>query len=248
MWNKLNIIIPLSGEGSRFKEAGFTVSKPLVPVLGRPMIQVVLDNLNLPGRFVFIIREDAPDKDEIERVLVANRPDCTVLYTDGLTQGAACTCLIAKQLIDNSQKLVIVNGDQIMRWNPNDFYEWVKSNPQIDGALCTFLSDSPKNSYAKVEGWKITEVREKDPFSYFATTGLHYFARGSDFVWAAEEMIRKGLKVNGEYYVCPTYQQLIAAGKLIVPYHINVHYPIGTPEDLAHFEQTYGKFISFESR
>ena len=41
----MNIIIPIGGKGERFYKQGYTEPKPLIDILGKPMILHVLDNL-----------------------------------------------------------------------------------------------------------------------------------------------------------------------------------------------------------
>lgn len=234
----LNILIPMAGGGSRFAAAGYTFPKPLIDVDGKPMIQVVVDNLNMRGNYIFIVQKEHYEKYNLNYVLPLIAPNCKIIQTDGITEGAACTTLLAKEFINNNSPLVIANSDQYVNWNSSEFmYSMV--GDAIDGGILTFNSTHPKWSYAKVDenGW-VTEVAEKKPISNLATVGIYYWARGSDYVKYAEQMIDKNIRVNNEFYVCPVYNEAIADGKRIKTYNAKKMWGIGTPEDLQEFMRT----------
>lgn len=229
----MQILIPMAGAGSRFVEAGFTDPKPLIDVNGLPMIQQVIYNLGLDYDYIFIAQQSTLDqyRDRLEEVASVAK-SARFLSVNGLTRGAAETCLLAKDYLDLDSPLMIANCDQIMEWDSNNFYKWFNSKPS-DGAIITFNSDSNKNSYVLLDdnGW-VTEAREKIVISNLATTGVYVWRKASDFIWAAEEMITNDIRHSGEFYVCPVYNQNILRGQHILTYHINKHWPIGTPEDL----------------
>lgn len=227
----MNILIPLAGKGQRFKDVGYNLPKPLIEFNGKIMIENVLDNLDLPGNYHFIILKEHDEKYGLKNILKSIKEECKVIEIEKVTCGQACSCLLAKEFINNETPLLIANSDQIMDWSPADFILFIK--PNYDGIIFTFTDNGKNNSYVKLNAdGDVIEVAEKRVISNIATCGVYYFKRGSDFVDATEKMIRDGKKVNNEYYVCPTYAELIRDGKKIVPYNINGHYPIGTPEDL----------------
>lgn len=227
----MNILIPMAGGGTRFQRAGFTDSKPLIDVLGLPMIVRVIDNIGNLGKFVFILRKDAHDCDRLTALLKAIKPDCVIVYTDHLTRGAAETCLLAKEhIIDDS--LLIANCDQIQDWSPSIFKKFVDSNDN-DGVIVTFRSTDKNNSYAEITGTRrVIRVAEKQVISIHATTGVYFWRSGREFVRDAESMISKNITTNNEFYVCPVYNETIANGGKIDAFWIDKHWPIGTPEDL----------------
>ena len=209
---KMNVLIPMAGAGSRFAQAGYTFPKPLIEVNGKPMIQVVVDNLNVDAHFIFIVQKEHYDKYNLQSVLNLIAPGCDIVQVDGLTEGAACTTLLAKQFINNDEPLLMANSDQFVEWNSNEcLYAFTADT--IDGGIVTFQSTHPKWSYAKLgpEGF-VTEVAEKKPISDIATVGVYYWKRGSDYVKYAEQMIDKNVRVNNEFYVCPVFNEAIADG------------------------------------
>lgn len=241
----MNILIPMAGRGTRFRELGYTVPKPLIPVHGLPMIQRVVENMSVAGaRYIFVIQEQHIREYQVDKLLSSILRNPTIISNDFVTEGAACTCLLAKEHINNNEPLMIANADQIMDWDSAHFLEFVERNP-ADGIIFTFYDTSPKNSYARVNSaGVVTEVAEKVVISEHATTGVYWYKSGRDFVEAAESMIAKNLRVNNEFYVCPVYNEMIGKGKKIIIYPIRKHHPIGTPEDLAKYVGNYGTLSS----
>tara|TARA_Y100000996_G_scaffold398329_1_gene366272 strand:- start:778 stop:2151 length:1374 start_codon:yes stop_codon:yes gene_type:complete len=237
----LNVLIPMAGRGSRFADKGYVFPKPLIEVKGKPMIQLVIENLNIDANYIFIVLQEHIDKYNIDQMLKLIKPNCQIVVTDGITEGAACTTLLAKDLINNDKPLIIANSDQYIEWNPREIiYSFMNKN--IDGGILTFSSTHPKWSYAKVneEGY-VTEVAEKKPISDHATVGLYFWKSGKDYVNSAEDMISKNIRVNGEFYVCPVYNEAIAKNKNIIIKEIEKMWGIGTPEDLENFMRDYFK-------
>ena len=231
----LNVLIPMAGAGSRFQQAGYTFPKPLIEVRGKPMIQIVVENLNVDANFIFIAQREHRQKYNLDSMLQLITPGCRVVEVDSLTQGAACTTLLARDNINNDSPLIIANSDQFVEWNSNDFF--YKMNEQnVDGGIVTFKSTYPKWSFAKIdESNFVTEVAEKRPISTLATVGIYFWKHGKDYVKYAEQMIEKNIRVNNEFYVCPVFNEAIADGKKFKTYNINKMWGLGTPEDLDIF-------------
>lgn len=230
--NSLNILIPMAGAGSRFEKAGYTFPKPLIDVNGKPMIQVVVDNINISANYIFIVQKSHREKYNLDTLLKMIAPECSIIETDGLTEGAACTALLARNLINNDSPLFFANSDQFVEWNSSEFmYSMQESG--VDGGIVTFQSTHPKWSFAKLgnDGF-VSEVAEKNPISDMATVGFYYWKKGSDFVKYAEKMIDENIRVNDEFYVCPVFNQAIADNKKIKTYNIENMWGLGTPEDL----------------
>ena len=166
-------------------------------------------------------------------------PNCTIVEVDGLTEGAACTALMAKEFINNDNPLFFANSDQFVEWDSNEFmYKMQETN--VDGGIVTFESTHPKWSFAKTndDGYVI-EVAEKNPISNMATVGFYYWKLGSDFVKYAENMINKEIRVNNEFYVCPVFNEAINDGKKIITFNVKKMWGIGIPEDLEYFIKNY---------
>lgn len=232
---KLNVLIPMAGAGKRFAEAGFTFPKPLIEVNGKPMIQVIVENLNMEANFIFIVQEEHYNKFALEYLLNLIAPNCKIVRINGITEGAAVTTLKAKEFIDNDNPLLIANSDQVVEGNSNEWmYSFVAD--EVDGGILTFKSTHPKWSFAKTdENGLVTEVAEKKPISDNATVGIYYWKKGSDYVKYAEQMIAKDIRTNGEFYVCPVFNEAIEDKKKIKVYNVPKMWGIGTPEDLERY-------------
>ena len=232
---KMNILIPMAGEGSRFAAQGFDKPKPLIDVDGMPMIQTVVESLNLDGRYIFLVRKEHIDKYNVDVFLKTITSNCEIVVVDSLTEGAACTALLAEDLINNDENLVIVNSDQYIVWNSTKFM-YAANEKNVAGSILTFQADHPKWSYAKTnENGFVTEVAEKKVISNNATVGLYYWSKGSDFVKYAKQMIEKDIRVNNEFYICPVYNEAIKDNKKISTYNVDEMWGLGTPEDLEFY-------------
>jgi HAD superfamily hydrolase (TIGR01509 family) len=239
--NKLNVLIPMAGAGSRFQQAGYTFPKPLIDVKGKPMIQTVVENLNVEANFIFVVQKEHREKYNLDALLNLITPNCKIVEVNSLTEGAACTTLLAKEHINNDAPLLMANSDQFAEWDSNEFmYKMVEQN--VDAGILSFKSTHPKWSFAKVnEFGYVTEVAEKKPISDIATVGIYYWAKGSDYVKYAEQMISKNIRVNNEFYVCPVFNEAIKDNKKIKTFNIEKMWGLGTPEDLNHYLKNYGK-------
>ena len=235
----MNVLIPMAGAGSRFEKAGYTFPKPLIDVQGKPMIQFVVDNINVDSRHIFIVQKSHYEKYNLENTLNAIVKNCEIIQVDGITEGAACTTLLAKELINNDEPLLMANSDQFVEWDSNKFmYSMIGDT--IDAGILTFESTHPKWSYAKLDdSGFVSEVAEKNPISNLATVGIYYWNKGSDYVKYAEQMIKKDIRVNNEFYVCPVFNEAIQDGKKVKTYDIQKMWGLGTPEDLDVFNSNY---------
>lgn len=245
----MNIIIPMAGEGRRFKEAGYANLKPFIEINHKPMIRWVLENINLYGdnyKYIFICNIGYCQKlDEILSNYFYHYPNSyKIIPIHNITEGAACTVLLSELYIDNEEELLIVNSDQLVLEKHNIIAkeEWCYSGlnhfrkMNADGGIFCFWNDNPKWSYCRISNGKINQTIEKEVVSNFATTGSGYwFKRGKDFVSAAKRMINKNDRSKGEFYVVPAYNYLISDDKVIIPYFINNLVGLGTPEDLEIF-------------
>ena len=232
---KMNVLIPMAGAGSRFQQAGYTFPKPLIDVNGKPMIQVIVDNLNIDANYIFVVQKEHRQRYNLDTLLNLITTGCKIVEVDGITEGAACTTLLAKQYIDNDAPLVMANSDQFIEWDSNEFmYKMIEQ--KVDGGIVTFQATHPKWSFAKIDEYGyVTEVAEKNPISDIATVGVYYWAKGSDYVKYAEQMINKNIRVNNEFYVCPVFNEAIGDNKKIKTFNIEKMWGLGTPEDLKYY-------------
>jgi dTDP-glucose pyrophosphorylase len=242
----MNILIPMAGAGKRFQDAGYKKPKPLIDVFGQPMIERVLNSLSdsrVETNFIFVAQQD-----HLKLGLSDYLNDKgTVIAIDGMTEGAACTTLLAQEHIDNDSELIIANCDQYMQW---DFCDFTTYCQLFDGCLATFNSTNPHHSYARAVHRRVVEVAEKIVISDKASAGIYYFKRGSDYVHAAIQMIDKNIRTNNEFYICPVYNELLEDNRNISIYEIDAYgkHMLGTPEELAVFvEKVTNKEITLDN-
>jgi len=233
----VKILIPMAGEGSRFIKEGYTFPKPLIDVDGKPMIQAVVENLDFNNEYIFLVRKEHIEKyeglvDTLDRITNGR---FQIVKVDSLTEGAACTALLAEEHIDNDEDLLIANSDQIIDYSSQNF-RMLKALSKCSGIVFTFNAVHPKWSFIKTNSRGFaTEVAEKRPISDIATCGIYWYRKGSDFVKYAKQMIEKNIRVNNEFYIAPVYNELIRDGKDLIPFYVHEMWGIGTPEDLRRY-------------
>lgn len=231
----MNVLIPMAGMGSRFINSGFTFPKPLISIGDKPMIQLAVENLNVSANFIFVVRKDHYETYNLASMLKIIAPGCEIILTDGVTEGACCSTLLAEKYINNNDPLLIANSDQFVEWESGAFFHAMNA-PNIDGSILTFESTHPKWSYIRLDAHgNVSMLREKEVISNQATVGIYYWARGKDYVHYAKQMIKKNIRINNEFYVAPVYNEAIADGLKIKAYAVDKMWGLGTPEDLQHF-------------
>jgi dTDP-glucose pyrophosphorylase len=209
----MNILLLMSGGGDAFREAGYPYPKNLVEIDGLPLVQRVVENLSLlqesQNHLIALVQKEENRRYHTGEVLGLLAKGCTVLEVPAPTAGAACSALLAVEHIDNDEPLVIFNGDQVIDVDLRPLIgQFVERD--LDGGIIVFQAVHPRWSYVRCndEGFVI-ETAEKRPISNLATAGIYYFKRGADFVTAAKEMIRKDAAVEGNFFVCPSYNEMI---------------------------------------
>jgi HAD superfamily hydrolase (TIGR01509 family) len=240
---QMNVLIPMAGNGSRFQKEGYQDIKPLIKVRDNiPMIQVVIRNLNIAANHVFIAQSPHIEKYCLKTwlPLIVGYPT-KVIEVAAVTEGAACTTLLAIDFINNDQPLLIANSDQFVEFDTNAFL-YRMMNLEIDGGILCFEIDNqdPKWSYAEMEGGYVKHVYEKKPVGNFATVGIYFWKKGSDYVKYAQQMMQDPQnKINNEFYVAPVYNFAIADHKKIVKFDVKKMWGLGIPDDLKYFQENY---------
>lgn len=227
----INILVPMAGVGKRFRDAGYRDPKPFIPVAGVPMVKRVLDNLrtpDVPNRVILV----SPAYEGYD--LPLNDDDLWVEVRHP-TRGAVETCLLAERHFDNDEPLLVANCDQLFQVAIIDF---LAAMGRFDAGIMVFNSTNPHHSYARLDGDRVVEVREKRVISDNALLGVYYFACGSDFASACKWAIETNETTGGEFYIAPSLNYLLGMGLLVGAYEVDVHrkHILGTPEELRIFE------------
>jgi NDP-sugar pyrophosphorylase family protein len=231
----LNILIPMAGKGSRFENSGYTLPKPLIPIEGKTMIENAVDSLGIQGNFIFVTQKSHALKEKLESIYEG----CVVLEIDYITDGPACTALLVKDLINNDDPLLITNCDQIMWWDDRNFKNFIE-NYLHDGFVVTYTETTNKNSYVELDRYGMAKrIVEKEVISDVSLNGIHFWKKGKYFIESSEKMIQNNERYNNEFYIGPSYNELIKSGKKIGIFHIpNLqHNAVGTPEDLIKYTE-----------
>jgi len=238
--NKINVVIPMAGLGSRFSSGGYAKPKPFIDVMGEPMIVRVLNNLAIPNAFYYLIAREEHLIQEAELVKkIEEQYPVKFIGIGQLTEGTVCTVLFARQYIYNDIPLLIANSDQIIDADINKFInDSIKRD--LDGSILTFIDEeqNPKWSFAEVDSnGFVVRVKEKEAISNIATVGIYLFTRGKDFVNGSIDMIINNDRVNNEFYTCPVYNYLVKTNKKIGVFNIELSemHGIGTPVDLESY-------------
>lgn len=237
----LNILIPMAGRGSRFLNAGYIKPKPLIDVNGKPMIQLVIENIRpkREHRFIFVVQNEHIQDYKVDKLLKNLCPTCEIVVIDGITDGAACSSLKAITYINNKDPLMIANSDQWINISIDDYLEMWDVN-KSEGFIMTMYSSDPKWSYIKFDpSGIIIDIVEKVVVSNQATVGIYNFSRGDIFCQFAAQMIDEKNMSKGEYYVAPVYKYMLNNNANIGLFNIDRAsrnmYGLGTPEDLDYF-------------
>ncbi len=235
----LNIIIPMAGEGKRLDM--YDKPKLLIDINGKTMMQRAIECVtpSCPHRFIFVVRQEHIDKYEIDKLLFKISPDCIIISVNKNTDGQADSLLGAEKYIDNDDELIQSNCDHYCDIDFDDFVS--KCRDKIsDGTIMTFYSTDPKYSFSRIgsNGW-IAETAEKKCIGPY-TNAIIYYKHGKDCVRGIKTMIEKGVKVNGEYYVNPSINELILEGRKFKVYNITStkFYCFGDKETLEKFKKT----------
>ena len=234
----VSFIIPMAGRGSRFADVGVTTPKPMIDVMGRPMYAWSTESLplELASKLIFVCLKEHLDAcglgEDIKQRYGKFNP--VVIPLDHVTEGQACTVLLAERHIDNDDHLVIYNADT---WCRTQLGTTLKALPEtVAGLLGVFRAAGDRWSFARTdESGRVVETAEKKRISDLACTGLYHFSHGRDFVRYAHQMIDENDRTKGEFYVAPVYNRMIADGLWIGVDVADEAAALGTPQDLELF-------------
>lgn len=236
----LTVLIPMAGQGSRFKSGGYDTPKPLIEVAGQTLAERSIKTLGLPNaHYVFITRSfDKPeDNEKLTEIFTNNCKTFTEVRVDSNHLGAAHSALYAEKYIDSDSELIITNCDQSLRWDPDKFLNEVYDN-DWDGAVVLFKSNNPQNSFVRLQGNLVTEIEEKKAISDDALIGVHYWKNASDFFDSGRKLINTYQNLGyKEPYISISYKHLLN-DKKILGYHLTDderYYSLGTPQDINNY-------------
>ena len=241
-------LIPMAGKGSRFREYGYRVAKPLIQINGRPMIFRILNSMPEQDQWIFLPRQKDLDRHPIKKALLSFSENSIILGVKGYTSGQAATCLLAEDMIDDNSELIIASSDYEHRYNP-ELWQAIIQNPEIDGAIWTYRSGSmvlkTPEMFAycelKSDGFSVSRVVEKSTISDKPNldplvVGTFWFRHAGDFKLAANNLIDNDIRINGEHYIGTSINYLLKNGKKFVIFDISQWISFGNPLELQILE------------
>jgi len=245
----MNLIIPIASNSKFFSIEEYGYPKPLIEIMGKPMIQHVIENLTQNTHFkkiIFIVKQDECDKyhlDNTLNLLSPIKPEIIKLRSD--TQGALCSVLLAVEHINHAEPLVIANADQIFDGGIQVQLKQFASS-DLDAACLSFNSVHPRWSYVRVDHKNmVVETAEKRPISKHAIAGLYMYKKGSDFVKYGMDSIKHGSSVDGKYFISPVFNEFILASKRVGYFEVSNegYHTFYSPQKIEEYESHYGRGI-----
>lgn len=255
--NRVNVLIPMAGAGKRFADAGYSISKPSIPTYDRrsgeliPM--VVCATKDLPavspdGSNVIYVARDFHKSQGVEDDIKMFYPRASFISVDHLTEGQACTCLLANDYINNDSELLIAGCDNGMEYN-SELYE--KTKKTADMLVFTYRHNEAVLENPNAYGWmivgdnnEIVDVSIKksiseNPMNDHAVVATFWFRKGSIFVEAANKMIKENDRINGEFYVDQVVKHVIQLGYTAKVFEIDRYICWGTPREYEQYQNTF---------
>jgi len=234
----MKLILPMAGNGQRFFDAGYDLPKPLIDIKGKPMFARVIENLWVNNaELTCIVRQDHVNDYEIDKRILEHYPDANIIIIPGTTEGAACTVRLATNVL-GGEPMIVANCDQLMRWDPKEFYEKIDTNLYPGGLIPVFTPNhnEPKHSYCEVDKYgNLLQLKEKEIISDIATVGVYYFGDESKWIKAHEKQMDANDRTNNEFYLAPTYNYL---EENVGIHRIDEMIGMGTPEELNEFKNS----------
>ena len=249
----MNVLVPMAGAGSRFKEEGYKIPKPLILVNQKPMVVEATCHLPEGKKYIYICRKEHIKEDRIDNKIKQFFSNSKFIHIEYLTEGQAATCLLAKNEINNNEELIIGACDNGMIWDQRKFNE---EKIKTDCLIWTFRNNVTVVNKPEAYGWveinkenEAKKVSVKVPISLnptndHAVVGTFWFKKGKYFVDAAEEMISRNKRINNEFYVDECINNLIKLGLKVKVFEVDKYICWGTPNDLKTYEYWQSFFKS----
>ena len=230
---KLHLIMPMGGGGTRFGNKGFRVPKPLIELQGKPFFfwaaQSVLKFINVTD-MIFVVLQEHVDRFHIDKRILEFYPGARIRIIPCVLNGAVLTCCEGVKAVEDEGPILFNDCDHSFLCG--SFYDYCNHAvfDGCDGALLTFQSDSPGYSYVKFsEDGKVIGTVEKIVASNEAICGAYYFKNREIFEKAVLSYLDRC--AYQEYFVSGVYNELVASGKAIRTFQVDEHISFGTPSE-----------------
>ncbi len=240
---KLHVVMPMAGEGNRFRREGWTTPKPLIELNGLPLFKHAISSVSadeIEMKYSFIVRKEHIDEYKIDEGILSFQQDANVFSVSKTTRGAVETCLVAEPAIADDDAVIVMDCD--LEFRSKKFIEIIKeilkqpANIAEGGALVSFESNEPRYSYAELndEGF-VLRTAEKEVISNHALCGAYFFSTGRRFKQIAHQLLDEPEFKKPEYYVSLLYNYLLADGEKVRLAPMEEYYSYGTPEELKRY-------------
>ncbi len=243
----MQIIIPMSGFGERFRRAGYSVPKPLIEIDGKPIVAHVIDMFPGELNFIFICNQDHLNNPDyhMESILRRYCPTGRVIGIPSHKLGPIHAVRQVENLIDPDRPVVVNYCDFTCYWDWNHFKYFILST-NCDGAIPAYKGFHPHTlgttnyAYMQEKNWLLKDIQEKQPFTNnrmqeFASSGTYFFKTGELMLDAFHETKKNNINVNGEYYVSLAYKSLLKNNGRIIVYPLQHFMQWGTPQDVEEY-------------
>lgn len=240
----LHIIMPMAGEGSRFRDAGWSTPKPLIELDGKPLFIRAIESVKVEGvpmKYSFIVRQEHIDEYGVDKGIKEIIPDAMIYSVKQTTRGAVETCLIAEPGIADDDAVIVMDCD--LEFRSQKYSDIIKKVVEMaadeakGGALVSFESDLPKYSYAEVgEDGFVKRTAEKEVISNHALCGAYFFSSGKEFKKAAHRLLDEPVMLKPEFYVSLLYNYLLRDGSPVELAPMEIYRSYGTPEELKQWQ------------
>jgi dTDP-glucose pyrophosphorylase len=231
----MNIIIPMAGNGQRFIDAGYKEDKPFVKIFNKPMFRIAIENLNISGHYYLLVKLKHMQRILSQLKFLPQDSQYTVIPIKKRVNGSTAACLTLCETIMPNEPLIVANCDQIIDWNSVDFLKFCELCT-AEGVVTTFKANSAQHSYAREnEDGQVIEIKEKQVISNDALCGVHFWNRADMAFWSFQKALEGPPHYNGEYYIAPTYNEIIKLDGLVLQYKTNGMVVLGTPHQLEEY-------------
>ena len=258
----MQIIIPMSGFGERFRKVGYKLPKPLIKIDGIHMIGHVVNLFPKESDFLFICNEEHLREDSfcMEKIIKSYCSSAKVIGIKPHKLGPVHAVLAAKENIDLNKNVIINYCDFSCYWDWNKFKKFAELS-DFDGIIPAYKGFHPHSlgttnyAYIQEEDGLVRDIQEKKPFTSnkmneYASSGTYYFSSGKLMLESLQYVVEENLNINGEYYVSLAYKKLLIDRKRINIYPLQHFFQWGTPEDLEEYNfwsKTFKLIISKEN-
>ena len=230
----------MAGEGSRFRNVGWTTPKPLIELKGKPLFVRAIESVSIHGapmKYSFIVRKEHIDEYDVDKSIKTILPEANIYSVEKTTRGAVETCLIAENGITDDDAVVVMDCD--LEFRSDEYRRLIEAALKTagdrarGGALVSSESDEPRYSYAEVGGdGLVKRTAEKEVISNHALCGAYFFASGREFKAVAHRLLDEPVMLKPEFYVSLLYNYLLRDGSPVRLATMEMYRSYGTPNEL----------------